>query len=137
MPENDTLRKDSHNKVLQQVRGKFAEEMMSSGTVCAIRKEPGNLRYEYFYPADDEETVAFLFSFRQRFSGEIKVYNSALILCRESKKERDNKKLRNAKAGKRLRNIHLFFLQELLLKVSNNVKNYKSDNKYKKGVREC
>ncbi len=36
---------------------KFAEEMMSSGTVCAIRKEPGNLRYEYFYPADDEEAV--------------------------------------------------------------------------------
>ena len=27
---------------------KFAEEMISSGTVAAIRAEAGNLRYEYF-----------------------------------------------------------------------------------------
>ena len=29
---------------------RFAEEMMESGTVAAIRKEPGNLQYAYFYP---------------------------------------------------------------------------------------
>ena len=45
---------------------KFAEEMMSSGTVCAIRKEPGNLRYEYFYPADDEETVLLIDSWENQ-----------------------------------------------------------------------
>lgn len=28
----------------------FAEEMTASGTVDAIRAEPGNLRYEYFLP---------------------------------------------------------------------------------------
>ena len=39
---------------------KFAEEMISSGTVAAIRSENGNLRYEYFYPVDDEETVLLI-----------------------------------------------------------------------------
>ena len=36
---------------------KFAEEMMSGGTVAAIRAEAGNLRYEYYQSFDDPETV--------------------------------------------------------------------------------
>ncbi|MCD7725416.1 MAG: antibiotic biosynthesis monooxygenase [Clostridiales bacterium] len=36
---------------------KFAQEMVSSGTVEQIRAEQGNLRYEYFFPMDDPETV--------------------------------------------------------------------------------
>jgi quinol monooxygenase YgiN len=36
---------------------RFAEEMVSSGTVAAIRAEEGNLRYEYFFPMDDPQTV--------------------------------------------------------------------------------
>ena len=36
---------------------KFAEEMISSGTVAAIRAEAGNLRYEYYQFFDDPETV--------------------------------------------------------------------------------
>ena len=39
---------------------KFAEEMMVSGTVAAIRSEKGNLRYEYFYPMDDKKTVLLI-----------------------------------------------------------------------------
>ena len=39
---------------------KFAEEMVSSGTVAAIRDEKGNLQYEYFYPAEDTETVLLI-----------------------------------------------------------------------------
>ena len=35
----------------------FAEEMVRSGTAAAIREEDGNLRYEYFFPMDDPETV--------------------------------------------------------------------------------
>ncbi len=35
----------------------FAEEMTASGTVAAIRSEPGSLRYEYYIPLDDPETV--------------------------------------------------------------------------------
>ncbi|MDD3810528.1 MAG: antibiotic biosynthesis monooxygenase [Erysipelotrichaceae bacterium] len=36
---------------------KFAREMTSSGTVALIRGEQGNLRYEYFFPTDNPETV--------------------------------------------------------------------------------
>ena len=39
---------------------KFAEEMISSGTVDRIRKEEGNLGYEYFFPMDDSETVLLI-----------------------------------------------------------------------------
>ena len=45
---------------------KFAEEMMSSGVVAAIRKEPGNLRYEYFFPMEDEETVLLIDSWENQ-----------------------------------------------------------------------
>lgn len=36
---------------------KFVEEMISSGIVEQIRNEEGNLRYEYFYPLDDDGSV--------------------------------------------------------------------------------
>ena len=35
----------------------FAAEMESSGIADEIRNEPGNLRYQYFTPLDDPETV--------------------------------------------------------------------------------
>lgn len=38
----------------------FAEEMMSSGVVQAVRAEPGNERYEYFFPMEDPETVLLI-----------------------------------------------------------------------------
>ena len=39
---------------------KFAEEMIASGIVNSIRGESGNLRYEYFFPMEDEETVLLI-----------------------------------------------------------------------------
>ena len=39
---------------------KFAEEMISSGTVEAIRAEEGNLRYEYYQSLDDPETILLI-----------------------------------------------------------------------------
>ena len=39
---------------------KFAEEMEKSGTAAEIRNETGNLKYEYFYPANDSETVLLI-----------------------------------------------------------------------------
>ena len=39
---------------------KFADEMIQSGTVDKIRSEDGNLRYEYFRPFDDPETVLLI-----------------------------------------------------------------------------
>lgn len=38
----------------------FAEEMIASGTVDLIRKEEGNLRYEYYTSFDDPETVLLI-----------------------------------------------------------------------------
>ena len=39
---------------------RFAEEMLSSGIVDRIRSKEGNLRYEYFYPMEDSETVLLI-----------------------------------------------------------------------------
>ena len=39
---------------------KFAEEMEKSGTADKIRAEKGNVRYEYFFPMDDPETVLLI-----------------------------------------------------------------------------
>ena len=39
---------------------KFAEEMTAGGTVAAIRAEAGNLRYEYYQPLDDPETILLI-----------------------------------------------------------------------------
>ena len=38
----------------------FAEELEKSGIADAIRKEKGNLRYQYFMPLDDPETVLLI-----------------------------------------------------------------------------
>lgn len=40
--------------------GRFAEEMKASGLVDRIRAEKGNLRYDYFFPMDDPETVLLI-----------------------------------------------------------------------------
>lgn len=39
---------------------KFAEEMLSSGVVSDIRAEEGNIRYDYFFPMEDAETVLLI-----------------------------------------------------------------------------
>ena len=39
---------------------KFVEEMVSTGVVDRVRSEEGNLRYEYFFPMDDNETVMLI-----------------------------------------------------------------------------
>ena len=38
----------------------FAEEMETSGTADMIRAEEGNLRYQYFQPLNDPETVLLI-----------------------------------------------------------------------------
>ena len=45
---------------------KFAEEMVSSGIVEEIRAEDGNLRYEYFFPMNDKETVLLIDSWENQ-----------------------------------------------------------------------
>ena len=44
----------------------FADEMVASGTVAAIRAEDGNLRYEYYQPLDDPETILLIDSWEDQ-----------------------------------------------------------------------
>lgn len=44
----------------------FAQEMEDSGTAAAIRAEEGNLRYQYFQPLDDPETILLIDSWRDQ-----------------------------------------------------------------------
>lgn len=45
---------------------KFANEMLSSGIVEEIRSKKGNLRYEYFEPLDDKETILLIDSWENQ-----------------------------------------------------------------------
>lgn len=45
---------------------KFAQEMEASGIASAIRNEPGNLRYRYFAPLDDSETILLIDSWENQ-----------------------------------------------------------------------
>ncbi|SFD04905.1 putative quinol monooxygenase [Butyrivibrio sp. YAB3001] len=47
---------------------KFAEEMISSGTVDKIRSEAGNLKYEYYLSLDDPETILLIDSWEDQKS---------------------------------------------------------------------
>ncbi|MDE6592200.1 MAG: antibiotic biosynthesis monooxygenase [Oscillospiraceae bacterium] len=50
---------------------KFAEEMVSSGIADDIRDEEGNIRYEYFFPMEDKETVLLIDSWQDQHSLDI------------------------------------------------------------------
>ena len=45
---------------------KFAEEMIKSGIVEEIRSKKGNLRYEYFMPLKDDNTVLLIDSWEDQ-----------------------------------------------------------------------
>lgn len=45
---------------------KFAREMISTGMVDEIQAEEGNLRYEYFFPLNDRETVLLIDSWESQ-----------------------------------------------------------------------
>ena len=62
------------NIYYQSINGnakKFAEEMISSGIVNEIRPENGNIRYDYFFPMDDNETVLLIDSWNDQHSLDI------------------------------------------------------------------
>lgn len=45
---------------------RFAGEMISSGTVEKIRREPGNLKYAYYFPMEDPQTVLLIDSWEDQ-----------------------------------------------------------------------
>lgn len=57
---------------------KFASEMISSGTVDAIRNEAGNLRYEYYQSLDDPETILLIDSWKDQ--GSIDVHHASPMM---------------------------------------------------------
>ena len=56
---------------------KFVEEMTATGTVAAIRAEAGNLRYEYYQPLDDPETILLIDSWADQTAIDIHHASSA------------------------------------------------------------
>ena len=59
---------------------KFAEEMVSSGVVSEIRAEEGNLKYEYFFPMEDKETVLLIDSWKNQDS--IDVHHASPMMAK-------------------------------------------------------
>ncbi len=57
---------------------RFAEEMISSGTVDKIRSEAGNLRYEYFQSLEDPETILLIDSWENQES--IDIHHASLMM---------------------------------------------------------
>jgi quinol monooxygenase YgiN len=45
---------------------RFAEEMVATGIVDAVRAEEGNERYEYYFPMDDPEAVLLIDRWRDQ-----------------------------------------------------------------------
>ena len=58
----------------------FAEEMETSGIAQAIRAEKGNLRYQYFQPLGDSETVLLIDSWRDQSA--IDAHHASLMMAR-------------------------------------------------------
>lgn len=57
---------------------KFAQEMLSRGIVEKIRAEEGNIKYEYFLPMNDEETVLLIDCWKDQMSLD-KHHNSPMM----------------------------------------------------------
>jgi len=75
------------NIYYQSINGnakKFAEEMISSGIVNEIRSENGNIRYDYFFPMDDNETVLLIDSWNDQHALDIHLASSMMKSFRYS-----------------------------------------------------
>jgi len=68
---------------------KFAEEMISSGVVRDIRAEDGNIRYEYFFPMDNTETVLLIDSWKDQHSIDIHHASPMMAKIKELREKYD------------------------------------------------
>ncbi|MBD5448629.1 MAG: antibiotic biosynthesis monooxygenase [Lachnospiraceae bacterium] len=59
---------------------RFAEEMVENGIVNDIRAEEGNLKYEYFFPMEDQETVLLIDSWKDQHS--IDVHHASPMMAK-------------------------------------------------------
>lgn len=58
---------------------RFAEEMESRGIASSIRAEEGNIRYDYFFPMNDLETVLLIDQWRDQAA--IDAHHSSLMMA--------------------------------------------------------
>ena len=72
---------------------KFAEEMISSGTISLIRAEDGNLKYDYYYPMDDNSTVLLIDSWKSQEAIDIH-HNSPMMKTITELREKYNLHMR-------------------------------------------
>ena len=68
---------------------RFAEEMTGSGLVGEIRAETGNLRYEYFFPMDDMETVLLIDSWEDQRALDCHHASPMMVKIRELREKYD------------------------------------------------
>ncbi len=68
---------------------KFMEEMEKSGTAAAIRAEKGNLRYEYFFPANDPETVLLIDSWENQEAIDVHHASPMMVTLAELREKYD------------------------------------------------
>ena len=68
---------------------KFAEEMVLSGTVDAIRNEEGNIRYEYFFSMNDEKTVLLVDSWENQKAIDIHHHSPMMTKIKELREKYD------------------------------------------------
>ena len=59
---------------------KFAEEMISTEIVDEIRAEEGNLKYEYFFPMSDSETVLLIDIWKDQLA--LDIHHKSLLMSR-------------------------------------------------------
>ena len=57
---------------------KFANEMISSGIVDRVRKEEGKLKYEYFFPVEDPETVLLIDKWTNK--GSLDIHHKSIMM---------------------------------------------------------
>lgn len=68
---------------------KFAEEMITNGVVSDIRAESGNIRYEYFFPMDDKETVLLIDSWKDQHSIDVHHASPMMAVIAELREKYD------------------------------------------------
>lgn len=66
---------------------KFAEEMISSGIVEDIRNEEGNLRYEYFFPMEDTETILLIDCWKDQHALDVHHKSEMMVKIAELRKK--------------------------------------------------
>ncbi|MCI8388823.1 MAG: antibiotic biosynthesis monooxygenase [Clostridiales bacterium] len=59
---------------------KFAEEMVLCGIVDDIRAEAGNIRYDYFFPMGDPETVLLIDSWKDQ--GALDIHHASPMMAK-------------------------------------------------------